>query len=130
LHLRISKQSENAFALAKFLENHPNIEKVNYPGLENHPQHIIAKQQQNNGYGAMLSVLIKGDEKTAFEVSTKLKYFTTATSLGGVESLVEHRKSVEGPTSPTPSNLLRISVGIEHIDDLIIDWEQALSINN
>jgi len=130
LHLRISKQAENAFALAKFLENHPKIEKVNYPGLKSHPQHEIAKHQQNNGYGAMLSVLINGDEKAAFEISTKLKYFTTATSLGGVESLVEHRKSVEGPTSPTPSNLLRISVGIEHIHDLIADWEQALSISN
>lgn len=129
LHLRVSKQAENAFALAKFLESHPKIEKVNYPGLESHPQHAIAKQQHNNGYGAMLSILIKGDEKTAFDISTKLTYFTTATSLGGVESLVEHRKSVEGPTSPTPSNLLRISVGIEHIDDLIADWEQALSIN-
>jgi len=130
LHLRVSKQAENAFALAKFLESHPKIKKVNYPGLESHPHHTIAKKQQNNGYGAMLSILIKGDEKIAFNISTKLNYFTTATSLGGIESLVEHRKSVEGPTSPTPSNLLRISVGIEHIDDLIADWEQALEIEN
>jgi cystathionine gamma-synthase len=127
LHLRVSKQSKNAFILAQFLNQHPKIEKVNYPGLEIHPQHLIAKKQQKNGFGAMLSVLIKGDEKNAFEISTKLKYFTTATSLGGVESLVEHRKSVEGPDSLTPVNLIRISVGIEHIDDLIADWEQALS---
>jgi cystathionine gamma-synthase len=74
----------------------------------------------------MLSILIDGTEEEAFKISTKLVYFTTATSLGGVESLVEHRRSVEGPDSLTPSNLLRISVGIEHIDDLIADWEQAL----
>ena len=127
LHLRISKQTENALKLATYLENHPNIEQVNYPGLKSHPQHELAKKQQHNGFGAMLSVLVKGNEQKAFNVSTKLKYFTTATSLGGVESLVEHRKSIEGPDSPTPNNLLRISVGIEHIDDLIADWEQALS---
>jgi cystathionine gamma-synthase len=75
----------------------------------------------------MLSVLIKASKEETVLISTKLNYFTTATSLGGVESLVEHRKSVEGETSPTPENLLRISVGIEHIDDLIADWEQALS---
>jgi cystathionine gamma-synthase len=126
LHLRVSKQTENALKLAKFLEKHPKIEKVNYPGLKSHPQHKLAKKQQNNGYGAMLSVLINGSEKDAFKVSTKLQYFTTATSLGGVESLVEHRKSIEGPDSPTPNNLLRISVGIENIDDLISDWENAL----
>ncbi len=126
LHLRVSKQSENAFKLAKYLEKHPKIEKVLYPGLKSHPQHSLAKKQQNGGYGAMLSVLVKADKKETIEVSTKLKYFTLATSLGGVESLVEHRKSVEGENSPTPDNLLRISVGIEHIDDLIADWEQAL----
>ncbi|WP_372792454.1 PLP-dependent aspartate aminotransferase family protein [Lutibacter sp.] len=126
LHLRVTKQAENALKLAQYLENHPKIEKVNYPGLESHSQHLIAKRQLKNGFGAMLSILIKGNEKETFEISTKLKYFTTATSLGGVESLVEHRKSVEGKESPTPSNLLRISVGIEHIDDLIVDWENAL----
>ncbi len=127
LHLRVSKQSENALKLASFLEKHPKIEQVNYPGLKSHPQYNLAVKQQNNGFGAMLSILIKGTEKEAFKISTKLKYFTTATSLGGVESLVEHRKSVEGPDSLTPNNLIRISVGIEHIDDLIADWEQALS---
>lgn len=126
LHLRVSKQSENAFKLANYLEKHPKIEKVLYPGLESHPQHGLAKKQQKSGYGAMLSVLVKADKKETIEISTKLKYFTLATSLGGVESLVEHRKSVEGENSSTPDNLLRISVGIEHIDDLIADWEQAL----
>jgi len=96
LHLRVMKQSENAYKLARFLENHPKVEKVLYPGLESHPQHYLAKKQQENGFGAMLSILIKGSEKEVFRISTQLKYFTSATSLGGVESLVEHRKSVEG----------------------------------
>jgi len=126
LHLRVKKQTDNAIKLAHYLETHPKIEKVLYPGLTNHPQHLIAKKQFKNGFGAMLSVLIKGAEKEAFKISTSLNYFKTATSLGGVESLVEHRKSVEGKNSFTPSNLLRISVGIEHIDDLIEDWKQAL----
>lgn len=130
LHLRVKKQSKNALKLANYLENHPKIEKVLYPGLQSHPQHLLAKKQQKKGFGAMLSVLTKGNEEKALSISTKLKYFTAATSLGGVESLVEHRKSVEGENSPTPYNLLRISVGIEHIDDLIADWENALSMNN
>ena len=127
LYLRIKKQSKNALKLAKYLENHPIIEKVNFPGLKSHPQHMLAKKQQKKGFGAMISILIKGSEEKTLKISTKLAYFTTATSLGGVESLVEHRKSLEGKDSPTPNNLLRISVGIEHIDDLIGDWENALS---
>ncbi len=126
LHLRIMKQTENAFKLAHFLDKHPKIEKVYYPGLRSHPQHLIATKQQK-GFGAMISVLINGNEEESFKISTKLKYFTAATSLGGVESLVEHRKSVEGENSTTPANLLRISVGIEHIDDLIADWKNVLS---
>lgn len=126
LHLRICKQTENAFLLAQYLEKHPKIEKVNYPGLKSHAQYSIAKKQQKNGFGAMLSVLVKGNAKEAMLIANKLKYFTTATSLGGVESLVEHRKSVEGKDSLTPDNLLRISVGIEHIDDLWADWQNAL----
>ena len=126
LHLRMSKQSENAMQLAQELANHPKIKAVFYPGLASHPDHNLAKSQMSNGFGAMISVLIDGDEATAFEISTKLRFFKSATSLGGVESLVEHRKSVEGPYSPTPENLLRISVGIEHISDLIADWQQAL----
>ena len=127
LHLRVTKQTENAFKLAQFLENHSKVEKVLYPGLKSHPQHLTAKKQQHNGYGAMLSVLIKATKENTIKLSTQLQLFTLATSLGGVESLVEHRKSVEGETSPTPDNLLRVSVGIEHIDDLINDWEQALA---
>ncbi|MBT8316214.1 MAG: aminotransferase class V-fold PLP-dependent enzyme [Lutibacter sp.] len=126
LHLRVSKQAENALKLAQYLESHPKIKKVLYPGLVSHPQHLLAKKQFNNGFGAMLSILIKATEKETFNISTKLKYFATATSLGGVESLVEHRKSVEGMDSLTPENLIRISVGIENIDDLIQDWKLVL----
>ena len=130
LYLRVKKQSKNALKLAKYLENHPKVEKVLYPGLKSHPQHLLAKKQQKKGFGAMISILIRGNEQDTINISTKLKYFTIATSLGGVESLVEHRKSLEGKGSLTPDNLLRISVGIEHIDDLIADWENALSIDN
>jgi len=127
LHLRITKQTKNAFKLAKYLESHPKVLQVLYPGLKSHPQHKLAKKQQNKGYGAMVSILLNMTEEETYNISTKLKLFTSATSLGGVESLVEHRKSVEGPDSLTPNNLIRISVGIEHIDDLIADWEQVLS---
>lgn len=126
LHLRIKAQTESAMKLAQFLETHSEVEKVNYPGLESHKQYEVAKRQMKDGYGAMLSVLIKGDESKAIVVSNSLKLFTVATSLGGVESLVEHRKSVEGPDSKTPYNLLRISVGLENVNDLIEDWQQAL----
>ncbi|MDD3721537.1 MAG: aminotransferase class I/II-fold pyridoxal phosphate-dependent enzyme [Lutibacter sp.] len=130
LKLRIKKQSKNALKLANYLENHPKVEKVLYSRLKSHPQHLLAKKQQKKGFGAMISILIRGNEQDTINISTKLKYFTIATSLGGVESLVEHRKSLEGKGSLTPENLLRISVGIEHIDDLIADWKNALSMNN
>lgn len=126
LYVRITAQTVSAERLAYFLESHPMIERVNYPGLKSHPQHEVAKKQMRNGYGAMLSVLIKGGAENAINVTNKLVLFTTATSLGGVESLVEHRKSVEGPDSATPENLLRVSVGLENVDDLIADWQQAL----
>ncbi|WP_299436425.1 PLP-dependent aspartate aminotransferase family protein [uncultured Aquimarina sp.] len=126
LPLRIKEQSKSAEKLANYLESHPKIKKVNYPGLKNNAQYEISKKQMKNGYGAMLSVLISGNKNTAISISNNLKLFTTATSLGGVESLIEHRESVEGPHTTTPDNLLRISVGLEHIDDLIADWEQAL----
>jgi cystathionine gamma-synthase len=86
----------------------------------------VAKKQMTGGFGAMLSVQIKGDAQNAMALTGRLKLFTTATSLGGVESLIEHRKSVEGPDSPSPENLLRVSVGIEDIEDLIEDWRLAL----
>lgn len=126
MHLRVMAQSKSAHELAIYLDEHPAIDSVNYPGLSSHPQHEIAKKQMPKGFGAMLSVIVKGDHARAVHISNQLKYFTTATSLGGVESLVEHRKSVEGPNSPTPDNLLRLSVGLENVEDLKEDWEKAL----
>ena len=129
LPLRVKAQTETAMKLAEYLSQHPQIEKVHYPGLTSHPQHEIAKRQMTGGFGAMLAVQIKGDANNAMAVTGRLKLFTTATSLGGVESLIEHRKSIEGPDSPTPDNLLRISVGLENIEDLMEDWEIALSMD-
>ena len=126
LPLRVKAQTANAMKLAEYLSTHPQIEAVHYPGLSSHPQHEIAKKQMTGGFGGMLSVQVKGDAKNAMALTGRLKLFTTATSLGGVESLIEHRKSVESADSPTPENLLRISVGIEDIEDLIEDWKVAL----
>ncbi|MFD2561803.1 trans-sulfuration enzyme family protein [Aquimarina rubra] len=124
--LRVKSQSASALRIAKYLCSHPKIESVFYPGLPEHPHHHIAKTQMKNGYGSMIAVLINGSGDNAITVSNNLKLFTKATSLGGVESLVEHRKSVEGINSLTPNNLLRISIGLEHADDLIDDLNQAL----
>jgi cystathionine gamma-synthase len=126
LPLRVKAQTVNAMKLAEYLSQHPQIEVVHYPGLTSHPQHNVAKKQMTGGFGAMLSVQIKGDAQNAMALTGRLKLFTTATSLGGVESLIEHRKSVEGADSPSPENLLRVSVGIEDIEDLIEDWRVAL----
>ncbi len=126
LYLRITKQTDNAQKLAEWLNGQPRVNRVLYPGLKDHPHHAIATQQMKGGFGGMLSLLIDGNEIETRAVANKLQLFTQATSLGGIESLVEHRKSVEGSESQTPSNLLRLSLGIEHIEDLIVDWEQAL----
>jgi len=97
-----------------------------YPGLETHPSHALACKQMS-GFGAVLSFCVRGGRDEAFAVAARLKLLTRATSLGGVETLIEHRASIEGPHSVTPQNLLRISVGLEHADDLIADLEQALA---
>jgi cystathionine gamma-synthase len=125
LPYRMAGHAKNAQLLAEYLEQHPKVEQVMYPGLPSHPQHDIAKQQMS-GFGGMLSVCIKGGETEARRVINSLKLFAQATSLGGVESLIEHRASIEGPDTKTPFNLLRISVGLEHIDDLIEDMKKAL----
>lgn len=124
---RMPIHSNNAAQLAIYLEAHPKIERVLYPGLASHPQHAIAAKQMQNGFGGMLSILVKGDRATALKLANELQLFTHATSLGGVESLIEHRKSIEGDASPTADNLLRISVGIEDIKDLKEDFKQALN---
>ena len=124
LPLRMREHSASALTLAQKLEKHIAIDKVHYPGLISHPQHELAKRQMPNGFSGMISIQIKGDEANARKVASKLKLFQQATSLGGVESLVEHRRSIEGPDSKTPGNLLRLSIGLEHVDDL---WEDLNS---
>ncbi len=123
---RVRAQSANALALARFLKKHPAVEAVHYPGLESHPGHALAAQQMTGGFGGMLSVQICGDKPEALAVAAAAKVFIRATSLGGTHSQVEHRASIEGRSSTTPQNLLRVSLGLEHIDDLIADWDQAL----
>lgn len=125
LAYRMRGHCSNGMALAQYLEKHPQIEAVYYPGLASHPQHQIAKEQMSD-FGGMMSVLIKGGFEEAKKVVNQVKLFAQATSLGGIESLIEHRASVEGPDTKTPGNLLRISVGLEHVDDLIEDFNQAL----
>ncbi len=126
LPLRVKAQSASALVIASFLASHPNVEAVHYPGLETHVSHALASRQMINGYGGMLSFQVRGDAAEALRVASHTKLFIQATSLGGVESLIEHRYSVEGPTSTSPENLLRVSVGLEHPDDLIADLQQAL----
>lgn len=125
LPYRMRGHVNNAQLLAAHLNAHDKVESVLYPGLPSHPQHHIAKAQMS-AFGAVFSFLLKGGEAEARRVVNAVKIFTRATSLGGVESLIEHRASVEGPDTKTPFNLLRVSVGLEHIDDLIADMEQAL----
>jgi cystathionine gamma-synthase len=111
--------------VAEYLADHPKVAETHYPGLPTHPGHEIAARQMLS-YGGMLSIQIEGGSEQALEVAARVRLFTQATSLGGVESLIEHRASVEGPTTKTPQNLLRVSVGLEHPDDLIADLAQAL----
>lgn len=126
VYLRVERCCKNAMAVARFLEKQPAITKVLYPGLESHPQHDIAKKQMQGGFGGMLSVMMADGEEAAAQFVRSTRLFLPATSLGGVESLIEHRKAVEGPNSIVPANLVRLSVGIEDVNDLIEDLEQAL----
>lgn len=126
LALRFERASNSALKIARHFANHPKLEAVLYPGLESHPGHAIARRQMRNGFGGMLSICVTGGAKEALAVAVNLKLFIPATSLGGVESLVEHRASVESPLSKVKPNLLRLSIGIEEPADLIADLEQAL----
>lgn len=125
LFVRVNKAAETSLAIARHLEHHPKVEKVLYPGLQSHPHHEIARRQMD-GFGAMMSICVKGGMAEAGRFIRALQIFLPATSLGGVESLAEHRKVIEGDASPIPDNLIRLSVGIESRDDLIADLEQAL----
>ncbi|MEM1381964.1 MAG: PLP-dependent aspartate aminotransferase family protein [Pseudomonadota bacterium] len=126
LFLRTEKASANAMAIAEHFEGHPLLEAVHYPGLPNDPGHEIAKRQTGEQFGGMMSIVVKGTEQTAIDVCRYCDVFYPATSLGGVESLIEHRKTVSGEGFPVHPQLLRLSVGIEDSDDLIADLEQAL----
>jgi cystathionine gamma-synthase len=124
---RVRAQSENAMKVAQFLQQHSAIETVHYPGLPQHPGHKIAARQMS-GFGGMLSFQVRGGKDLAMSVVAGCKLFIRATSLGGAHSLIEHRASVEGPSSRTPQNLIRVSIGLEHAGDLIDDLAQALTL--
>lgn len=124
---RVRTAAANALAIAEALHANPNIVQVLYPGLRDFPGHAVAARQMRGGFGGMLSIRVKGGEAAAIATAANLKIWKRATSLGGVESLIEHRASVEGPNSPCPPDLLRLSVGIEEVADLIGDMEQALA---
>jgi len=127
LPYRVRAHSHNGEAVARFLHGHACVERVHYPGLPEHPGHEIAARQMQS-FGGMLSFQVRGGRERAMAVASRCGLFIRATSLGGTHSLIEHRASVEGPQTRTPQNLLRLSVGLEHPDDLIADLEQALSL--
>jgi len=126
LYVRVAAQCLSAQAIAEHFEPHPQIEAVLYPGLPTFPGHSVSARQMQGGFGGMLSLRVRGGAPGALAFIGRLKLWKRATSLGGVESLVEHRASVEGPQSKTPPDLLRMSVGLEATGDLIRDVEQAL----
>jgi cystathionine gamma-synthase len=126
LYLRVRTASASALRIAEHFEGHPAVAEVLYPGLPSNPGHELAARQMPGGFGGMLSIRTAGGEDAAIAAAARTRLWKRATSLGGVESLIEHRASVEGPGTPVPPDLLRLSVGIEHVDDLIADLEQAL----
>jgi cystathionine gamma-synthase len=127
LPLRVAAASANAMAIAQRLEGHSALAHVLYPGLPSHPGHQVARRQMRGGFGGMMSVRLKGGEAAAISFTGRLRVFKRATSLGSVESLAEHRASVEGPGTTCPADLVRLSIGVEHVDDLAADIEQALA---
>jgi len=127
LHLRVEQACTSALELARRLQRHPAVIEVLYPGLPSHPGHRIAARQMHDGFGGMLSIRVRGGEPAAIAVAADVGLWKRATSLGGVESLIEHRASIEGPGSPCPPDLLRLSTGIEDVDDLYGDLDRALS---
>jgi len=126
LFVRFERQSANALKLAKALQGHDAVSHVLYPGLESHPGHAIAARQMTGGFGGLLSIRLKGGVNAARKLAASTKVFLQATSIGGVESLIEHRKPIEGPSSPVPDDLVRLSCGIEAADDLIEDLTSVL----
>jgi cystathionine gamma-synthase len=126
LFLRVRRASDSAMTIAHHLQGHPALTTVLYPGLASHPGHEIAARQMRGGFGGMLSIRLAGGPEQAMAALAAVRVFKRATSLGGVESLIEHRRSMEGPSSPVPEDLLRLSIGIEAPEDLIADLEAAL----
>ena len=126
LPCRMRAHSENAGKVANWLANHPRVETVHYPGLTSHAGHDVAARQMS-AFSGMLSFEVRGGREAALGVAAKTAIFIRATSLGGVESLIEHRASIKGEDPRTPQGLLRLSIGLEHPDDLIEDLEQALA---
>ena len=126
LYPRVKTACANAQALAERLSANPHVAEVLYPGLKDFAGHAIAAKQMSGGFGGMLSIRVKGGEQAAIDTAARVQLWKRATSLGGTESLIEHRASVEGPSSPCPPDLLRLSAGIEDAGDLIADLEQAL----
>jgi cystathionine gamma-synthase len=125
LEARVRTAAESAVLLATWLRDHPRVTAVLYPGLQDHPGHAVATRQMR-GYGAMLSIRVRGGARAAIATAARVKLWKRATSLGGVESLIEHRTSVEGKGSPCPPDLLRLSVGLEDAEDLFADLDRAL----
>jgi cystathionine gamma-synthase len=127
LYPRVKTACANAMAIAERLSSSPHVAEVLYPGLKDFPSHAIAAKQMGGGFGGMLSIRVKAGEAAAIATAANVEIWKRATSLGGTESLIEHRASVEGPNSPCPPDLLRLSAGIEDADDLIRDLEAALA---
>ncbi|EDP61169.1 Cystathionine gamma-synthase [alpha proteobacterium BAL199] len=126
LHIRVRKACENAQAIAEAMDRHPKVSHVLYPGLPDHPGHEVAKRQMVGGYSGILSIRVAGGMEASLAAMRRMTVFHSATSLGGTESLAEHRASTEGPGTPVPDDLIRLAVGIEHTQDLIDDLTQAL----
>lgn len=126
LSVRVAVASAGALKIATFLEGHSGVEEVIYPGLASHPQHEIACRQMTGGFGGMLSFRMTGGEPSARLVAANVKLIRQAISFGSTETVIEHRAGMEGPDTPTPRDLLRMSVGLENVDDLIADLKQAL----
>jgi cystathionine gamma-synthase len=126
LHLRVAASCSNAMSIAQHFEGHPKLSHVLYPGLASHPGHAVAAKQMKGGFGGMMSLRLKAGEAASKDFTARLRVFKRATSLGSTESLAEHRASVEGPGTLCPADLVRLSIGAEHVDDLIADIAQAL----
>jgi cystathionine gamma-synthase len=125
LAVRVAVQSASALTVAQALAGHPAVAAVHYPGLPSDPGHAVARRQMS-GFGGMLSFRAQGGREAALRAVGRVRLFSRATSLGGVESLIEHRASSEGPHSTAPQELVRLSIGLEHVDDLVADLRQAL----